>query len=112
ANRGRIIAILDAEVRFEELDHGQVRGRLTVGERGRVQDEPALASMRLCDLPDEAGLADARLPDDRHDLAMTGRGPFQSAAKQLPLQIPTDERRHGTAWSQAQALEPLESIAL
>ena len=76
-----------------------------------MQDEPALAAMRLRDLPDEAGLADARLPDDGHDLAVTGGGPFQRAAEQLQLQTPPDERRHGTAWRQTRALEPLEPVA-
>ena len=85
ANRRRIVAVLDAEVRLEELDHGQVRSRLAVGERGRVQDQPTLGAMRLRDLPDKAGLPDAGLPDNGHDLAVTGSGPFQGAAEQLQL---------------------------
>src|SRR5262245_33306986 len=30
ADRWRVVAVLDAEVRLEELDHGQIRGRLSV----------------------------------------------------------------------------------
>jgi hypothetical protein len=37
--------------------------------------------MGLRDLPDEAGLADARLPDNGHDLAVAGRGQFQHATE-------------------------------
>ena len=44
----------------------------------RVQDEPALAAMGLHDLPDEARLADARLPDDGHDLTVTCGGPSEA----------------------------------
>src|SRR5262249_51497864 len=32
ANRRRVVAVLDAEVRLEELDHRQIRSRLAVGE--------------------------------------------------------------------------------
>ena len=111
ANRRRVVAVLDVEVRPEELDHGQVRGRLAVRDRGAVHDEPALAAMRLHDLPDEPRLADARLPDDGHDLAVAGGGPGQRVAQLLQLGTPPDQRRHGTARRQARALEPFEPIA-
>ena len=50
-----------------------------------MQDEPALGAMGLRDLPDEAGLPDAGLPDDGHDLAVAGRGPCQRATQLLQL---------------------------
>ena len=111
ANRSRVVAVLDVEVRFEELDHGEIRGRLAVRYRVRVQESQPWLRWRLRDLPDEAGLADARLPDDGHDLAVAGRGSAQRAAQQLQLWIPPDEGRHGPSGRQARLLEPLEPVA-
>lgn len=85
ANHERIVAILDPEVRLEQFDDGPVRGRLAVGESSRGQDEPALAAMGLCDLPDEARLADARLTHEGYDLTVTCGGPSDDAAQLLQL---------------------------
>ena len=110
ANRWRVVAVLDVEVSLEELDHGLIRRRLAIRERARVQDEPALAAMRLRDLPDEPRLADARLPDDGHDLAVAGRGPGQDVAHCSSSDSRPTSGRHGAARRQARALEPLEPV--
>ena len=60
-----------------------------------VHDEPALDAMRVRDLPDQPRLADARLADDGHDLAVAGGGPGQRVAQLLQLVTPPDEGGHG-----------------
>ena len=84
-----IIGALNLEVGFEEVDDGQVGGRLPVGRHGpRLKDEPAFRVRRLGELIEEPGLAHARLPDDRHDLAMARAGPLQGLAEGLDLVLP------------------------
>jgi hypothetical protein len=62
-------AILHLEVGLEEVDDGQVAGRLAVGHGARFQDQPVLSAVGVGDLVDEAGLPHPGLPDDGDQLA-------------------------------------------
>ena len=47
--------------------------------------------MQADKLVDQAGLAHPGLPDDCHDLAVTGTCPFECLAHGLDLHLPSDE---------------------
>ena len=96
ANRRRVVAVLDVEVRAEEPDHGLERRRLAIRDRAGVPDAPALGAGGLHDLPDEPRLADARLPDEGHELAVAGgaRGPARDATARARTPRPT----RGVMW--------------
>jgi hypothetical protein len=111
ANLWRVVAVLDVEVGPEEVDHGQIRGRLAIRDRGAVADEPAVVAMRPHDLPDQPRLTDARLPDNGHDLTVAGGGPGQRVAQLLQLGTPPDQASHRAARCQPRALNPFEPIA-
>src|SRR5262245_45047275 len=83
-------AIRDLEVPLEEIDHWQVAHRLPVGERVPLEDSPTL-ELRLDELVHQTRLANARLTDDRHDLAVAGPGQPASALQLLQLHVATDE---------------------
>ena len=59
-----LIASLDAKIRFEHLNDRKIRGHRTVGEPTTGKHTPAIHMEGLEDLPDEAGLTGAGLPDD------------------------------------------------
>src|SRR6185295_1723164 len=95
ANLPRVVAVLDVEIGLEQVDHRQIRRRLAVRDRAALPDEPATIAMRLHDLPNQSGLADARLPNDRHDLAVAGGGSGQRLADLRQLEVPTPKGRQG-----------------
>src|SRR5262249_36555434 len=70
AHRASVSAGLDAEVRLEQLDDGQITRRLAVRDGSALQDQPALRPVGVAELPDEARLTDAWLADERDDLAV------------------------------------------
>ena len=51
-----------------------------------------MGAVRVRDLPDEAGLPDARLPDEGDDLAVPGGRALKRLAQLLHLAVPADER--------------------
>ena len=69
ADASRIITTFDLEIGLQQLDHGQERGGLTVGDRAAFEPEPAFAK-GLGELPEQAGLAHAGLTDDGRHLPM------------------------------------------
>ena len=89
ANLGRVVAVLE---RRSTLLRRSITGRYgmssAIQDRGAVCDERALVAMRPHDLPDQPRLADARLPDDGHDLAVAGGRPGQRVAQLLHLGAP------------------------
>ena len=86
-----VIAVRDLEVRLEEVDDRQVGSDLAVGHQAGYEHEPVVRPMGVGDLPDEAGLAHARLADQRDHLAVAGAGPLEAAADRVHLQVSPDE---------------------
>ena len=58
--------------------------------------------MRVGELPEEAGLADAGLADDGHDLAVPGAGALQGLAELLQLRVAPDEAREAAGGGRLQ----------
>ena len=75
---------LDLEVALEQVDHGQVAGGLAVGDRGALEDQPALGPMGVGELVDEARLAHARLAHDGDHLAVARAAPARGAGGAAP----------------------------
>ena len=71
---GGLVPQLDLEVHAEEVDDGLIGGGLPVGDAAGLQDEPALGPRRVQEFPQEPGLADAGLGENRHDLAVSLAG--------------------------------------
>jgi len=86
----RPVAGLDGEVPLEEVHHRQVARRLAVRYRAGLEDEPAVDAVRVCDLPDQARLPDARLADDGDDLAVTRRRARERLVQCLEFGLPPD----------------------
>ena len=84
-NRPRAVPVLDPEVGLEQIDHRQVGRRLPVRDRARLEHEPAVDPVRVGDFPDQARLAHARLPHDRHDLPLAVAGAAQRLAQLVQL---------------------------
>src|SRR5690349_9860441 len=49
-----IVAVLDLEIRLQEIDDGQIERGLAIGDRCAVDAQPAMRAMRAHNLPDEA----------------------------------------------------------
>ena len=81
ADLARVVALLDLEVGLEQVDDRQVAGRLAVGDRAGLEDEPALGAVGVGELPDEARLPDAGLADEGDDLAVARRRARPSARR-------------------------------
>src|SRR2546430_4145986 len=77
SNTSSVVTGLNPTIGLEQVDDGQVRGRLAIGDRVTREEEPARGAMGVRELPEEPGLAHAGLADDRHDLALTGAGSLQ-----------------------------------
>ena len=50
----RLVALLDLEIHPQQVDHGQIRRRLAVGDGRRLEDEPAVGEVRAAELPVQA----------------------------------------------------------
>ena len=81
ADGARIIPVLNREVALEEVDDGAVAHRLTVGQRGDLEDLPPIEAMRRSELPGIGGLgagtaqaADGALLDGGEELGLHGVG--------------------------------------
>ena len=57
------IALTDPEVRPEEIDDGQVAGRLAIGDGAGLEDQPAVDTVRMSELEHQPRFPDAGLPD-------------------------------------------------
>jgi hypothetical protein len=103
-----IVARLHLAVGFEELGQRQVGRASAVGDRVCLHDEPAVGTVGVCHLPHQARLADTRLADERHDLAVAGCGAAERLSQLLELGVPPDEPGEpaGAARGQAGASRP------
>ena len=88
-----IVPVADLEVALEQVDHGQVAGRLAIGDGGSVQDQPLLYPMGMGELVDQPGLAHPRLADDGDYLAAARAGLTQDPAQMLDLRIAARKAR-------------------
>ncbi len=86
-----IVLSLDLEISLEELDDWQERGRCPVGNRGRLNDGPAVGAMGVHDLPHEPALADPGFTDGCHDLTVSVRGPSECLTNVLQLAVAPDK---------------------
>ena len=91
ADGPRIVLVLNLQVSLEQVDHGQIRRGLPVGDRAGLHDEPAVGPMGVGDLPHQPRLAHAGLPDEGHELAMPRGGAAERLAELLDLGLPPDE---------------------
>jgi hypothetical protein len=48
-----LVPVLDLKVTLEEIDHWQVARSLSIGDRGALENEPALQPVRISELPEE-----------------------------------------------------------
>ena len=91
ADPAPVVAGLDLEVRLQQVAHRQVGRGLAVGDRAGFQDEPAVGPVGMGQLPEEAGLTDAGLADDGHDLALAPRRHLRGPPQTLHLRLPPHE---------------------
>ncbi len=90
------LAIVDLEVGLEEVDDGQVAGRLAVGHGACFQDQPVLDPVGAGELVHEAGLPHAGFPHDGDELAVALVREGQRAADLLDLGVSADKSRQST----------------
>src|SRR5262249_9151357 len=91
ANPPFFVLGLDLEVLLYQIDDGQVWGRLPVGSRAALKDEPADGPGGAEELPEQARLAHPRLTDDRQDLTVTITRAFQGVTQGLQLGVTAHE---------------------
>src|SRR5262249_3790269 len=87
----RVVALLDAAMRLEQLDDGQVGCRFPVGDPSAFEHEPAVRTMRPREFPEEARLAQACLANYGDGLAMSGSSALDHVRQLLNLTVPPDE---------------------
>ncbi len=81
----RVIVLLHVAVALEQVDDREVGRGLAVGHRGAFEHQPALGVVGVDELIDQARLPHARLPDQRHDLAMPRPGLLQRLLQRRQL---------------------------
>ena len=91
ANLPGVVAALDAEVGLEQVDDRQIGRRLAVGHRTAFQDQPALGSVGMGELVEQARLADTGLADHGDDLAVAAAGPVERPPQGLDFGLAPDE---------------------
>jgi hypothetical protein len=91
ANLARFLAVVDLEVALQQVTDGKVGGRLAIGDRVAVEDQPPRRAMRVGELVEETRFAHSRLADDRHELAVASSGAFQGLAERFELRRPPYE---------------------
>ena len=101
---------------LEQLDDREIRRGLAVGDRGTLQHPPALRLVGMDDLIDQARLAHARFPDQRHHLAMAGASLGEGVLYGRQLLVPADKPRqaphHPRLKAAAQGARPDQFIDL
>src|SRR5262245_10806849 len=88
-----LVPVLDLEVTLEEIDHRQVARRLSIGDRGALQNQPALRAVRMGELPEETRFADARLSDHGDHLAAALARPVEGISELLQLRVAANKAR-------------------
>jgi hypothetical protein len=73
----RVVTVLHLDVALQQVEHREVRRGFAVGHRGALQHPPALSTVRVDHLVDQARLAHAGLAEERHHLPVPGASPLQ-----------------------------------
>ena len=89
----RRVAIADAEIAAEQLDHGPVARGLAVGHRSCLEDQPLLDAVRVRQLEGEARLAHAGLAHDGGHLSAAVFDLLDRAVELRDLGIAAHEAR-------------------
>src|SRR5262249_47348075 len=85
-----IVLHRDLKVTLEEVDHRQIRGRLPVRDRKRLQQEAAALRGEL-EFVNEPRLPHPRLADHRDDLTVASPREIQPLSQRLQLPLPPGE---------------------
>src|SRR5262245_6334947 len=88
-----VVSSLNSAIGTKQLDHRQIRCRLSVGSGCAFEHEPAMRPMRTNELMKEPRLAHPGLADHRDDLTPARASLLLSLAKLLELGVASDEAR-------------------
>ncbi len=102
---------LEAEIRLEQVDDGQIRRPARDGHRAGLQHEARLDVLTPRELPQEPRLADARLSDQPHDLALSPHRGCPAALQEVPLLTPAHEAASAPLETQARRLRVEQPVA-
>ena len=91
ADLPRVVALLDPAIRLQQLDDGQVRRGLPVGNRAALEHQPAVGAVRPRELPDEPRFPHAGLADDGDRLAVSRGGALERLGQLLQLAVAPDK---------------------
>ena len=91
-----LVAHVQPEVGFEQVDDGEVRGIFPIGDRAAFEDQPVVGALHLRQLIAQAGFADAGLPDDADDLPTPLVNVRQDLTQCCQLSLPTYKATQGT----------------
>ena len=99
----RFVALLDPAIPLEQLDDGQVRRGLPVGDRAALEHQPALGAVRPRELPGEPRFPHPGLAHHRDRLPVARRGALERLGQLLQLTVASDEAGQPTG---STGLEP------
>jgi hypothetical protein len=102
-DRARLVAFGQLEIALQEIDERQVWRGTAVGNRLRLEHQPAARVRRMDELAQETRLAHAGRADHRQDLALGRGGTPQGFVQRLHLEAPPDERREPARCRRLQA---------
>ena len=91
ADRPRVVALLDPAIRLQQVDDGQVRRGLPVGDRAALEHQPAVGAVRPRELPDEPRLPHAGLAHHGDRLPVARGGALERLRELLQLPVAPDE---------------------
>jgi hypothetical protein len=79
------VAVLDLEIRIQELDDGQVRCGSAIGDRAAFEDQPAVGAVRLRELPEQPRFPHPGLAHDGDGLPVPGDSALERLCQLLQL---------------------------
>ena len=94
--RRRIVSLGDSEIAMQQLDHRQVRRPLAVRDRGRLEDRPVSACLRL-EFEDEPRLSHARFGHEGDKLSGSGLGELRREPEDFPFLAAPNEFGESTS---------------
>ena len=109
-HRGRPVGLADEAGGAEDLQHRQERDRRAVGETVALDVGDRRPAEPLPELVEQPRLADARLPDDPHDLAAPGASRGQAAVEEVELLPAPHEAGHLALDAQPGPLAPAQVV--
>src|SRR4029453_9732092 len=109
ADLAQVVAVPYLEVALQEVYDRQVAGGLAVGDRGALEGEPALQTMRVGELVGEPRLAHPGLAHDGDHLPVARTGLTEHPAQVLHLGVAAHEAREPSESGGLQARPGLPS---